>query len=338
MSKLCAPPLRFLIIVLGAWIAGRVVVLSWEAGEVARPVVVAARVSKSVRPAGARITALDHPPPFGLSLSKPRPFFAARMKKDSPSTSSGRTVERASAGSTPPVAIPASPLTPRPPASPVQPPRPRSRWSLSTYAYVRSTTGDTPLASGGELGGSQVGARLTYRLNPTGPTCLALAARLSTPLASIRGAEGAIGVDWHPLPRLPLRLSLERRVNLGGAARDAWSAYAAGGFYRAGLPFGIEAEGYAQAGVVGVRRRDLFIDGALRAAKPIAVARTTLRLGVGVWGAAQPGVIRLDVGPRAALSVPAGDGTITAALEYRARIDGDANPGSGVAFTLSSDF
>lgn len=213
-----------------------------------------------------------------------------------------------------------------------------SRLSGGVYLYRRAEGGAPALATGGQLGGSQAGARVAWALGPAGPTRVALAARLSTPLEDARGAEAAAGVDVHPLPGRPLRISVERRIDLGGAGRDAWSAYAAGGFWKP-LGGGLVADGYAQAGVVGARRRDLFADGAIRlgARRELGGGRA-LTLGGGAWGAAQPRVARLDIGPRAAVSLPVGRTAVTAAAEWRMRVAGDARPGSGLALTVASDF
>lgn len=134
-----------------------------------------------------------------------------------------------------------------------------------------------------------------------------------------------------------MRLSIERRVDLGGRGRDAWSAYAAGGFWRQSGR--IVLDGYAQAGVVGARRRDLFADGALRAGYRAEIGGgRSLTLGAGAWAAAQPRVERVDVGPRAALGFSAGGMPLTLAAEWRVRVVGDAAPGSGLALTLAADF
>lgn len=214
-----------------------------------------------------------------------------------------------------------------------------SRWTGSAFAFYRGDDDAPGLAAASALGGSQVGARLSYRLGDTPGAGVALMARAASPL-DVRGAEGAVGLDWLPLAGTPLRLTVERRFDLGGQGfgREAWSAYAAGGFYK-GLGANLEIDGYMQAGIVGAKRRDGFVDGALRVSRSIMVGREpVLRLGGGLWGAAQPGVSRLDAGPRAALSVPVGRGTVTGAVEGRFRVAGQARPGSGVAFTLATDF
>ena len=63
-----------------------------------------------------------------------------------------------------------------------------------------------------------------------------------------------------------------------------------------------------------------------------------LLAGAGVWGAAQPGAARLDVGPHIALRIPAAGTSIAIAADWRFRIAGDARPGSGPTLTIASDF
>lgn len=207
-------------------------------------------------------------------------------------------------------------------------------WEAQAYLFVRSGGGRPALAGGGVLGGSQIAARVAWR--PRGGA-FDLAARVYAPLRGA-GAEAAAGIDWHPLAGVPLRLSIERRQRLDGAGRGAWSAYAAGGFHRGGEPGAFEFDGYAQAGVVGARRQDGFVDGALRAGYRLPTRRIAPILGVGLWGAAQPGVSRVDLGPRASLRVQLADHGLTLALDGRFRVAGRAAPGSGAALTVAADF
>jgi hypothetical protein len=211
-----------------------------------------------------------------------------------------------------------------------------SRWSVSAYLFFRPGEGRPSLAGGGALGGSQAAARVTYRLKSSAETRTAVAVRAYAPLRG-NGAEAAVGLDWHPLADVPLRLSGERRIALDRAGRNAWSAYAAGGFYSEPAT-DLVVDGYGQAGVVGARRRDLFADGGVRVGRRLLLGRTALVAGAGVWGAAQPGVARIDGGPRLAVTVPVEQHSIGIAAEGRFRLAGDAQPGSGAALTVSVDF
>ena len=81
--------------------------------------------------------------------------------------------------------------------------------------------------------------------------------------------------------------------------------------------------------------REAFVDGAARLGVPIA---RDLSIGVGAWGAAQPGAARIDVGPQMSYRLPAFGETVRLAADWRIRIAGDARPVSGPALTLSTDF
>jgi len=222
-----------------------------------------------------------------------------------------------------------APFVPSPPSART------SRWNASAYLFARPGSGDNALSPAGQLGGSQMAARIAYRLNDEGPVRTAVVARFYAPLDGV-GAEGAVGLDWHPAPRVPLRLAIERRIALDHGGRNAWSAYAAGGVYAERGAVVLDA--YAQAGVVGMRAHDPFADGALRVGHRTRLGKSSLVLGAGLWGAAQPGVRRLDAGPRAALILPVAAHTVSAALEGRFRMAGQARPGSGAALTVGVDF
>lgn len=218
------------------------------------------------------------------------------------------------------------------PPSPMLAPRSARRLDIEAQAYLfwRPGATTTSLAERGELGGSQIAARIAVPLSPH----LAAAARLYAPLEH-PGAEAAIGLDWRPLPKQAFRISIERRQRLDSQGRSGWSAYAAGGFWRRAGP--VELDGYAQAGIVGTQRRDLFIDGALRIGYRLPI-KHAVTVGAGVWGAAQPDVERVDAGPRMAVTLPVDKHRLTLAVDGRFRVAGNAAPGSGAALTLAADF
>jgi hypothetical protein len=207
------------------------------------------------------------------------------------------------------------------------------RWSLSAWSFVRK--GDSAaLAAAGLLGGSQAGARLTYRLNQDPKRPLALSFRLSGALRRASTAEAALGLDWQPARHLPIHLLAERRTALGGEGRSAFAVIAFGGISDARLGrFRLDA--YAQAGMVGARSRDRFGDGSVRLSLPIG---RNLSFGAGAWAAAQPDLSRLDLGPQAALRLPVAGRAVTLAADWRLRIAGNAAPGSGPTLTLGTDF
>lgn len=211
-------------------------------------------------------------------------------------------------------------------------PVPARRWSGSVWALLRRT-GGAALAPGGTLGGSQAGARLLYRLNDDAARPLSLAVRAYAPLQSFRASEAALGLDWRPSARLPLHLLVERRQRLGQGGRSAFAATIyGGGSVALGADWRIES--YAQAGIVGTRARDLFVDGSARLGRRLG----PVEAGAAVWGAAQPGASRVDAGPQLALPFRAAGAALRLSAEYRFRIAGDARPVSGPALTLGVDF
>jgi hypothetical protein len=147
------------------------------------------------------------------------------------------------------------------------------------------------------------------------------------------GSEGALGLDWQPARRLPLHLLAERRQALGRDGRSAFGLTLYGGVDDAALGR-LRIDAYAQAGIVGARRRDGFADGGLRLSLPAG----RLKLGAGLWTAVQPGVARVDVGPQLSLRVGVAGRPVTLAADWRLRVAGNARPGSGPAVTLATGF
>lgn len=214
------------------------------------------------------------------------------------------------------------------------------QWSLSAWALYRRGGAARGIAPNGQLGGSQAGARLQRRLLLLSPrTKISANLRISSPLAGRGGQEAAFGLSFARAGAVPLELLLERRVAIGNDARSALAAIAVTGINDVALPLSFRLNGYAQAGVVGAKSRDGFVDGALHAERTVAEIREAkLDIGLGVWGAAQPGVSRLDIGPSAALRFRLGEASLRAAAEWRERIAGQARPGSGPALTLGVDY
>jgi hypothetical protein len=220
------------------------------------------------------------------------------------------------------------------PAAPVPPLQPKlDRLQLSSWALLRGQqsgiAGSSSLASGGQLGASQAGARLIYNVNRQ----IALAARVSSEVGR-RGGEVAVGVRLQPLAVIPVWLTAERRQAIGsyGGGRNAFALFLEGGLYERPLPWRFSLDTYAQGGVVGARSRDLFVDGGLTVSRPIYHQFSG---GIGVWGGAQPGLARLDVGPRLTIRVR---NNLRVYVDWRQRLKGKARPGSGPALTLAGDF
>jgi hypothetical protein len=348
-----SPPLRFLMLVLAAWTGGRATVLAgwWEGSEAKEQAKVEQVTELRSSRAKSRGAGTD---------SVPLALAPVRKLELRPSNSLGTNghLRQAMAVAAPAPAAPerappppraqeswslqpftslarsALPLPTRSPPTPSPKALP-TRWAFSAWAFLRR--GEAPgLVPGDMLGGSQAGARVTHRLGGGAAHPLQLSARASMPVNRRSGAEAALGLDWRPLKTLPLHLLAERRQALGREGRSAFSLTAYGGVSEGRLgPLRIDA--YAQAGVVGAGSRDLFADGSVRLSLPLD-GEGRLKLGAGAWAAAQPGVSRVDLGPQASLRLPLAGRSVTASLDWRLRVAGDARPRSGPALTLASDF
>jgi len=192
-----------------------------------------------------------------------------------------------------------------------------SSWSLGSWFYLREGSGNAP----GETGRTRAYGRATIAVQRPGQR------------------EIAFGLAFAPLERLPVDVAIEQRVAAGREGRTALAVMASGGVSEVALPAGFRLDAYAQAGVVGTRRRDGFADGAIVVDRRLGPDETTpLRIGALAAGAVQPGTARVDVGPRLTLRLPqVGEGG-RIALDWRQRIAGDARPESGLALTLAADF
>jgi hypothetical protein len=207
------------------------------------------------------------------------------------------------------------------------------RFTGSAWAFLRPESASAALGTGGTLGGSQDGARIFYE---TGMHPIALTARISAPLAIRTGREASIGVA---LRGRAFGLLLERRIALDNGARNAMSVTAYGGVSDVVLPHGFVLDGYAQFGIVGLRSRDGFGDGAVRITRPILRwGAAKLSFGGIVSGGAQPGVARLDVGPELAADLPVAAMPVRVTVGWRQRVAGDAVPGSGPSVSIGFGF
>jgi hypothetical protein len=331
------PPLRFLVSVVGLWAGLRAAVLAPDWWPIpaepaaAEPVTAAPAAAAAVvqggfpppEPAASVRQEAAHPrrPPDQPEFAVAAALRVERVRFERPPAP---LPERPVLAAAAPAAEPDAPLSPpalaRPPAE--------RRWAVSAWAFWRRGDGGA-LASGGALGGSQAGARATYRLGPA----LDLSLRLAAPIRRAAGAEAMLGMDWKPIHRLPIHLLGERRQALGRDGRSAFQVTAYGGIDDLALGR-LRVDGYAQAGLVGLRRRDGFVDGAVRLSLPVR----GLKLGAGAWAAAQPGVARFDAGPQVSLRLRLGKAAVTVSSDWRMRVAGNARPDSGPALTLATGF
>jgi hypothetical protein len=193
------------------------------------------------------------------------------------------------------------------------------------------------LARGGRLGGSQAGGRIDYALAPDSVLRPALYGRISTALSGVAAAEGAFGIALRPRLPLPLTLAIERRQAITRGGRRDFALVLAGGIPPIPIGGDLRIDGYGQAGVVGTARRDAFADGRLTIEHGRG-RRGDFAIGLGLWGGAQPGTTRLDIGPHISTRFPIETGAVRIGIEWRQRIAGDAAPASGPALSIGSDF
>lgn len=326
-------PVAFLFATIGCWAIVRAIML-WPPGEAAAEAEVIVRAA----PRAPAVTLPSSPANVAaVASSLKAPVSAATQIRSS--VAAAMLADASEAIAAPPVARPVAPVGAAPPIQPATSPVggqavARKRFSVSAWTIVRGSSAQG-LAAAGQLGGSQAGLRARYDLGRG----LAVAARLSGPLRDRRGREAAVALDWRPVRALPVTFTLERRAGLDRGGRDAFAAGAFGGFDNAGVLPGLRADGYAQAGVVGGRRRDPYVDGAFRLERGLAGHdRVRIGAGAGLWGGAQPGAARLDIGPQLVAHVPLGPANARIGAEWRQRVAGHARPGSGPALSIGADF
>lgn len=223
------------------------------------------------------------------------------------------------------------------PKSPAQQPKP---WALSAWAIVRQDSGGAILSPNGQLGGSQVGFRVQRRLaEPLESVLVSANVRVSTPLRQSNGKEAGVGLAIRRQGKVPVEMIVERRLGLDEGGRDAFAGLVATGIDDVPVLRGLRLSGYVQAGLVGLRRRDGFADGSLRIEHGAAAIRgLKVGVGAGAWGAVQPGVSRVDVGPSVTAQFRLGKARFRMAGEWRIRVAGKAKPGSGPALALGLDY
>ncbi len=349
-------PTRFLLFLVTGWVGVRAVSLGLVPGseafaaESAAPVV-PALAETDLTPPPAMWAAPAMPPAMPAPTSQPQPWpFPVPVYQPMPV----RTVRYAEARSEPAWSLPpsrypaaaslAEPLaaaswpeigasvarvsTPAMAKAPAGPPR-FDHVQLSTWAMMRDRPGPQSLAGTGTLGGSQAGMRFLYRFNPR----LAASLRATAPIGTARrGGDVALGVRYAPFAHLPVAVTLERRQGFGDmGGPSGFALLGEGGLYRRFGSFRLDS--YLQAGmIVGKDGRMGFVDGSAVVTRHLW---RNLDVGAGVWGAKQPGLSRLDVGPRLSLDVGHG---IRAHADYRVKAAGNAQPGSGGVITLAGEF
>jgi hypothetical protein len=221
------------------------------------------------------------------------------------------------------------------PQPPLAKPIKRAFFAGSSWMLMRNSPSRQSLATQGQLGGSQFGAQAMASLMQNKSIRLDGFARATSPMQSAQGQEMAIGMRVSNQAPVLLALQVERRFALDKGGRSAFSiaGIAAVNEYR--LAKTVNLRGYIQTGVVGLSKRDAFVDGHAVVNMPIKKDRVTA--GFGLWGAAQPGLSRVDVGPEIRIR-PKAVPQSAIALQWRHRVVGDAAPDTGVALVVGADF
>lgn len=234
---------------------------------------------------------------------------------------------------------------PLPPGMPESAPktirRSLGRWSGDGWLLVRPDGAGAALAAGlPTYGASQMGAVARYRLGSgdNGPT-----AYLRATAALDTGERGvAAGLSARPLAAVPLRLMAEGRADrfVDGRVHGRAAVLAVTEVAPVTLPGKVRAEFYAQGGYVAGAAATGFVDGQFRLDRLVtgAPGKGELRAGAGVWGGAQRGSARLDVGPSATIGLGQGPVAARVAFDWRFRVAGNAAPQSGPALTISAGF
>ncbi|WP_017672481.1 hypothetical protein [Blastomonas sp. AAP53] len=244
-------------------------------------------------------------------------------------------------------------LLPEPPAAQAPLPGARTvrpgggRWSFYGWSLLRQRNRTSALAPAAQYGGSQAGMLVQMSLADTLSRPM-LYARATTALGAIDDRSLALGMSARPVPGVPIDLAVERRLGLARGQPDRFAAMIVAGGAWTARPSKLRLEGYGQAGVVGLTNPQAFFDLQLLATRPVHEAQdASMALGGGVWAGGQqnidprghkPWTHRVDLGPHAALSVPVERESLSFALDWRQRVDGDAQPASGAALTLSAGF
>ncbi|MEW9854187.1 hypothetical protein [Novosphingobium sp. M1R2S20] len=219
----------------------------------------------------------------------------------------------------------------------------RSRWSADAWTLMRDD-GGVVLPNGAlpaTYGASQAGAVLRYRLSSRDPRRPTAYLRTTSTLGASTETSLAVGLSARPLTRVPIVGAVEGRLtDQAGSRRVQPAAMMVTELPALALPGRLQAEVYGQAGYVGGRYATPFADGQVRVDRRVfSAGRYEVRVGAGAWGGAQKGAARLDAGPAAVLTMPLAPQVFgRIGVDYRFRVAGDAEPGSGPALTVGAGF
>ncbi len=216
------------------------------------------------------------------------------------------------------------------------------RWSLDTWLFWREGS-DRTLAAAGRVpsyGASQTAGVLRYRIAPNNRHDPRAYFRAYRALIDDGEGELASGVSARPVAQIPARTHFELRAT---RFENDWeirpAAFATTELAPLDLPGKASAEIYLQGGYVGGKNNTAFADGQVHVLREVAnFDLGRMSLGGALWGGAQEGAERLDIGPSARLDLKIGSAPARVSLDWRERVAGEAMPNSGAALTLSARF
>jgi hypothetical protein len=220
-------------------------------------------------------------------------------------------------------------------------------WQVYTYSFWRfAKSNQASLAAAGQYGGSQTGVVVTHRLRSLGAGELSLFGRAVISPGISQSQEFAAGLSMQLSRKLPVRLIAEHRLR--SDARDVSAFYMTGSLEGQRLLGKLMLSGFGQAGVVhdaGAIDGKItgFLDAGIRAEQKLLNAKPLqLSIGAGAWAGGQRGKYagsqRLDIGPTIRLDTDFSGQPVRLHADWRFRIAGNAEPGSGPALTLSTGF
>lgn len=276
----------------------------------------------------------------GLAASHPMLLMAAVSRRPLPGALQQAQARRLA----PPgfAALPGAGVAPLPPEPPGTSAPATRRWSGDAWLMLRRGGDGAALASGlPTYGAAQAGGVLRYNLAPGSgfrPTVFALA------YGALNGSgerEVGLGLSARPVPGLPLRVMAGGRLShfTTGADHLRPAVTLVTELYPFALPAGARGEFYAQGGYVGGASATPFVDSQLLLNRRLArLGPLALEAGGGVWGGAQKGANRLDLGPGASLRLSDGHLGGRLSFDWRFRVSGNALPDSGPVLTMAAGF
>lgn len=225
----------------------------------------------------------------------------------------------------------------------------RTSSALSGYFWLFARQGSGPKRlrstspasqfSVAQYGASQAGAILTYKMLGDSSRNISTFARAATALSSSGQEELAIGIKTKPLSDLPISFFAEQRFRAGEDSNHGTAFYLAGGTGPDLLLPETSLETYGQMGFIFARDDSYFFDASAALQKQVIErGGHKITAGAGVWASGQEGATRVDIGPRVKFHVPVGQVDMQVSLDWRERIGGNADPGSGASVTLSTGF